>query len=336
MKNPTLVFPGPQSITIEDREVPTPSEGQLLIRTQRTLVSTGTELTVYRGEFPESSSWSRLAKYPFLPGYSNVGVVVEVGVGVDASWIGKRVGTYGPHAAYVVAPCDQARLIHSDRVSDEVATFFTIAEIVLNGVRRSQVRLGESVAVYGLGLLGQLAARFARLSGALPVLGIDMSPYRLSLLESHESVIPVQAGQGDITSLVKQHTRDRLVDVVFEVTGNASLIPSEFDVLRNQGRFVVLSSPRDKTLFDFHDLCNAPSYTIIGAHNYSHPNHATPDNPWTYLRDGELFFDLVASGSLDIEPLISHRASFEEAVSWYPRLDQARDDAMGVVFTWPA
>jgi 2-desacetyl-2-hydroxyethyl bacteriochlorophyllide A dehydrogenase len=315
--------------------MPIPGEGEVLIRTLRSLISTGTELTVYRGTFPTSSAWSRHAKYPYLPGYSNVGVVVDVGPGVDRQWIGKRVGTYGYHAAYVVEQCTVARPIESDQISNDAATFFTIAEIVMNGVRRSQLRWGESAGVYGLGLLGQITVRFAQVAGAFPVLAIDVNAHRLKLLGDHPAVVPILAGRDDLMEIATLRTRNRMVDVVFEVTGNPALIAHQFEVLRPQGRFVVLSSPKDKTSFDFHDHCNAPSYTIIGAHNASHPTHATLDNPWTCNRDGELFFDLVANGLLEVESLISHRVPFGEATEWYPRLDVPGCDTMGVILTWP-
>lgn len=333
--NPTIVFTAPRRAEIEDRTLPAMNDGQVLIQTRKSLVSTGTEMTVYRGEFPEGSAWSKLAKFPFLPGYSNVGVVVKTGPGVDRGWLGKRVGTYGPHAAYVVVDHTQLREVHSEDISDEVATFFTIAEIVMNGVRRSKLQWGESVAVYGLGLLGQLCVQLCRVVGAMPVFGIDVNPCRLELIGRDAAVVPVPSGEGPIVDVVRSRTRGRLADVVFEVTGNPSLIPDEFEVLRQQGRFVLLSSPRGKTGFDFHDLCNAPSYNILGAHNSSHPEYATLDNPWTCQRDGELFFDLVSSGVLRIEPLISHQVDFREAPRWYSELNGDLQDAMGIVFSWP-
>ena len=122
--------------------------------------------------------------------------------------------------------------------------------------------------------------------------------------------------------------------MVFELTGNPDVITDEFDVLRDQGRFVVLSSPRGETPFDFHDYCNAGSYAIIGAHNASHPSVATPDNPWTQHRHAELYFDLVADGSLEVESLVSHTEPYNEAPRLYDELLEDRSTAMGVVLEW--
>ena len=112
------------------------------------------------------------------------------------------------------------------------------------------------------------------------------------------------------------------------------MIPREFDVLHDQGRFVVLSSPRGKTLFDFHDLCNRPSHTIIGAYNWSHPVRGTLDYPWTMLRHSELFLELLAEKELDVTSLITHRSHYSEAPRLYEMLLQDRSDAMGVLLDW--
>ena len=333
-KNPTVVFIKPKEVVIEDREVPVPKAGELLIKTHRTLISTGTELTILSGEFPPDSEWARYGRFPFAPGYDNIGEVVGVGPDVGSDWIGRRVATYGPHALYVVASAKSARLVHRDGVSDEQAVFFTIAEIVMNGVRRGNVRWGEAAAVYGLGLLGQLAVRFCRLCGARPVVAIDVADSRLKLLPKDAAIIAVNAKQEDVVSMVEKATRGRMADVVFELTGDPALIPGEFKVLKRQGRFVVLSSPRGRTLFDFHDLCNSPSFTIIGAHNRSHPQYETPENPWTNHRHAELFFDIVADGELAIGPLISHRERYTEAPLLYRMLLSDRSMAMGVILEW--
>ncbi|MGQ9632224.1 MAG: zinc-binding dehydrogenase [bacterium] len=331
--NPTVVFTKPGEVVIEDRQKPSPKAGELLIETRRTLISTGTELTILSGEFPPDSAWARYGRFPFAPGYSNIGEVIDVGPDVDRSWIGRKAATYGGHALYVTANARSARSIHRE-ISDESAAFFTIAEIVMNGVRRANVRWGEAIVVYGLGLLGQLAVRFCRLCGARPVFAVDVADSRLRWLPKDMAVVPVNAKRDDVASVVERFTRGRMADVVFEVTGDPQLIPEEFKALKRQGRFIVLSSPRGRTLFDFHDLCNSPSFTIIGTHNMSHPPYETPDNPWTNLRHAELFFDLVADGELDVKSLISHRAPYTEACQIYRMLLSDRSQAMGVVLEW--
>ncbi|MDY6914144.1 MAG: zinc-binding dehydrogenase [Planctomycetota bacterium] len=329
--NPTVVFPEPKKAVIEDRPLPSPAAGELLIKTSRTLISTGTELTSYSGDFPEKSRWAGYIRYPFLPGYDNVGKVVEAASDVDRKWVGKRVANYGQHARYVTAPVDSVVEIPAD-VPDEQAAFFTIAQFTMNGVRRGGVTWGQSVVIYGMGLLGQLTARFVRIAGAHHIFAVDVAVQRLSLVA--DGVTTINAAKQSAADVVRRQTHGRMADVVFEVTGNADLIPSEFEPLRQEGKFVVLSSPRKATSFDFHDLCNAPSFQIIGAHTMSHPAHETPATPWTTKRHVELFLDYLAQGEMDIGNLISHRQTHTEAPQLYEMLLKDRSGAMGVVLTW--
>ncbi|MBN8216141.1 MAG: zinc-binding dehydrogenase [Spirochaetes bacterium] len=331
--NPMVVFTGPGKVELQDHPIPAAFPGQVLIRTSKTLISTGTELTVLSGDFPQGSRWEEYARFPFLAGYDNVGTIVETGEGVDATLTGRKVATYGKHARFTTCAAADLRLL-PEGIREEQAVFFTIAEIAMNGVRRGGVEWGEAVAVYGQGLLGQLAARICRLAGAKPVLAIDPAESRLARLPNDPAILRVNPKREEVEARIQSATGGRLVDVVFEVTGAADLIAGEFRGLRPQGRFVVLSSPRGKSLLDLHDLCNAPSFTIIGAHNGSHPAQATPQTPWTKARHNELFFDLLVDGSLDLSPLISDRASYREAPALYAQLLADRSASMGVVLDW--
>ncbi len=333
-KNKTVVFTGPKEVVLEDREIPSPKANQILVKTRCTLISTGTELTILNGKFPDKSAWADYAKYPFVPGYNNIGDVVDVGPGVDRTWMNRKVAVSDIHAQYVAVDLEYAHRPVRPDIPDEQAVFFTIAEIVMNSIRRANVRWGESVAVYGLGLLGQLTVLICRLCGARPVFAIDTAENRLERLPADPAIVRINPKKDDVVAVVQKATRKRMADVVFEVTGNPKIITDEFKVLRRLGRFVVLSSPKGPTLFDFHDLCNAPSYTIIGTHFGSHPPHETPDNPWTYMRHAELFFDMIADRELDIGRLISHREPYTEACRLYRALLADRSNAMGVVLDW--
>jgi 2-desacetyl-2-hydroxyethyl bacteriochlorophyllide A dehydrogenase len=333
MDNPAVVFPAQRRVEITNRPLPPLGPGHMLVKAERTLISIGTELTALSGEFPRGGTWDRMISYPLWPGYDHVGRVVEVGQGVDASWVGRRVGSLTRHMRYGVVTPASVRPIGDD-VSPDHACFFTLAEIAMNGVRRGRVTWGESAVVFGLGLVGQLTVDFCRLAGARPVIGVDTAGPRLRRLPNAACVVGVNPAAEAPSDAVRRLTRERLADVAFEVTGAPDAIPPQFAVLRPLGRLVLLSSPRGPCSFDFHDLCNAPSFTIIGAHNRSHPAAATPDNPWTNARHCEMFLDLVAAGELDVERLITHRAPYAEAPAIYSRILEDRSDFLGVVLNW--
>ena len=332
--SPAVVFRAVADVGIEEVAIPVAGPGELLIRTRMSLISTGTELTLLAGEFPPQSTWSQLAGFPMHVGYSNLGEVVAVGAGVGSEWLGRRVCSYAGHMRHVVVSAASARPV-PDGVPDDQASFFALSEIVMNGIRRSQLQWGESAVIFGAGLLGQLAARYCRLCGARPVVVVDVADGRLARLpERDPAIVPVNPRQRDADEIVAEVTRGRLADVAFELTGLGELIPQQFKCLRRQGRLVILSAPRGRTDFDFHDLCCWPSYTIIGAHNSSTPEHETPGNPWTWHRHTELFFDLLMAGEIALAPLISHCEPYTHAPALYQMLLADRSQAMGVLLDW--
>jgi threonine dehydrogenase-like Zn-dependent dehydrogenase len=332
-ENERIVFPERGVVRVEACPVPSPGPGEVLIRTRATLVSTGTELTALTADYPPGSTWEAMFPFPVRPGYDNVGEVVALGDGVDAAWLGRRVASLQPHARFVVATAGDCRPV-PDEVSDEQATFSTIAEIVMNGVRRSGLTWGETVVVFGAGLLGQFTVRVCLLAGAAAVVVADVAPARLGFLPEDARLHRLDPGAGDAVEFVRQVTRGRMADVAFEVTGDPALVAHQAGLLREQGRLVILSSPRGPSTIDLHDHCMRPSITIVGAHNFSHPQVATLADPWVPARHAELFFDLVAQGTWDVEKLVSDRVPVREAPAVYERLVRDRAGLMGVVVGW--
>jgi len=313
-----IVFRKPGVVAVEEAEVPKPGPGQVLVKTLVTLISTGTELTLLSGRFPKGSVWDRI-KYPFLPGYSNCGVVVETGPGVKEFKPGERVVSQAPHSEYATVNVKRVYKV-PEKVPEEEAVFAVLAAIVMNGVRLARIALGECVAVVGMGLLGQLACQFSRLCGGFPVIAIDLSDKRLEVARKLGAMATVNPRKDDVKRAVFEYSKGRGADVVFEVTGNPEVIPWELDLLRRQGRLIVLSSPRGPTKLDFHDYVNWPSRVIIGAHASSHPEFETPYNPWTFRRNVELFFDLLVEGVVNVRDLVSEIHPWTEAETVYRRL----------------
>src|SRR3954451_23943628 len=181
-QNPPLVFPAPGVAVLEERSVPSPGPGEVLLRTRRTLISPGTELTILSGAFPQGSAWDRYGQFPFVAGYSAAAEVAALGEGVESVQVGELVAAGTPHALWATAPERAVSPLRGADVPLELMPFATLAATVMNGVRRSGVAWGESVVVFGLGLLGQLAVRYCRLCGARPVLGVDLIDARIALL----------------------------------------------------------------------------------------------------------------------------------------------------------
>jgi 2-desacetyl-2-hydroxyethyl bacteriochlorophyllide A dehydrogenase len=328
-----VIFTAPRQAVIVKTTIDEPGEGQILTRTLFTLISTGTELTAYSGDFPPNSFWARYVQYPWTAGYSHVGEVIAVGPGVTGIQAGQHVDSLSPHASLVLQKADQVRVIPS-AVPDEVATFQVISTVTLNGIHLANIALGEAVVIVGAGLLGQLATRYAYMCGARPLIVVDLAEGRLELARTMGATHTLVASNPNVIEMISGITKGRLADVAFEVTGSPQVIPSLFKMVRRRGRVILLGSPRGKTEIDFGDEVHTLGLQIIGAHNSVHTPVETPYNTWTHKRDDELFFDLVAAGELDIARLISHRYPWREAPAAYEMLYADRTKAMGVILDW--
>ena len=319
MRSRRIVFKEPKKVEIEEADLPDPSPDQILIRTRVTLISTGTELTMLSGEYPKGSVWNNITRYPVVPGYSNCGVVEKVGEKVQKFKVGDRVSSTAPHAEYAVIREDRAVKVPDD-VSDEEATFGTLSATVMNSVRLANIKLGESVVIVGVGILGQLACQFSRLCGGFPVIAVDLSRRRLEIAKKLGVTATIYPKEEDVEQRILELTKGRGADVVFEVTGNPKIVPWELGLVKRQGRLILLSSPRGVTELDLHDLVNWPSRTIIGTHTSSHPSHETPYNPWTWERNIQFFFGLLSAGLVNVKDLITDRYEWIEAKQAYQKL----------------
>ncbi|HDH07149.1 MAG TPA: hypothetical protein ENF87_02145 [Thermoproteales archaeon] len=330
METKTVIFEKPFKVGIISEKLGQLRENEVLVKTLVTLISTGTEMTAYTGDFPSNSEWSKYVRYPFKPGYSNIGEVVEVGDSVKGFRVGDIVASLAPHTQYYIARED--RLVKVPQGIDvREATFHTIACGVMNSVRLSGVKLGESVVVIGAGLLGQFATLFSKLSGGFPVITVDLSDFRLrKALQSGANYI-INPERENVFEKVLEYTEARRADVVFEVTGNPKVIEWAIKLVREMGRFIVLSSPRGPSTIDFHDEVNRPSRIIIGTHFTSQPKVETLQNPWTRKRNAELFFKMLKHGVVKVSHLITHVFHWEEVKEAYKLLLDKRLETLGVI-----
>lgn len=326
--NRVILFTAPGRVEVCERPMPEPKAGEVLVETACSLISTGTELMVLGGRARPGSVWAEMSRYPYHPGYCSAGEVVAVGPGVEPGWIGRRVVSPESHGAYSTTNLERLRLV-PDGVDPEAAAFTPLVQTVMNGVRRSLLTWGESAAVFGLGILGHLALRLCALAGADRVFAVDRAPERLRRVPAGARRYAFDAADGDLAEAVRERNRGRLVDVVFEVTGNPEALAGELALLRPEGRFVILSSPSGASLFDFHDQCSRRSIVIVGVHYTSSPVESASSK-----RHAELYFDYLTDGRLSVSDMISHRFAWERAPEAYELLRDRREEALGVIVDW--
>jgi predicted dehydrogenase/threonine dehydrogenase-like Zn-dependent dehydrogenase len=279
---------------------------------------------------------------PLALGYSNAGVVVEVGPGVTAFKTGDRVVSNGAHAELVRVPANLCAHIPAG-VDDDAACFAVIGAIGLQGVRMIEPTLGESIVVIGLGLVGLITVQILQANGC-HVLGIDLDEDKLVLartfgIETHNLI-----KGGDPNEAVMQFTDGRGADAVIVAASTASSEPiaQAARMCRKRGRVVAVGvTGLELNRADFYEkeLSFQVSCSYGPGRYDSDYKQGAQDYPlgfvrWTAQRNFEAVLSLMATGRIVTTPLVSRRLDFHDAVSAYEFLTQS-SSAVGIVLSYP-
>ncbi len=321
-----ILFTGKGQLEVVTNSVGPVGSTQVLVRTEASLMSTGTENICFNRLFAPGTHWDRWVKYPFEPGYSTVGVVEEVGTEVSRLNVGQRVAHRRGHASYHVV-AEEACLPVPDGVEPEEAVWFALGHITHNGVRNAGIKLGDRIAIIGAGPIGQMTLRWAVACGAEQVLVLDAMPKRLEIAKHGGATFTLDRSVFD----AKQDVEDLMSgppDVVVDATGYAPVFEAALGLVKTQGRVLVIGdtgTPSDQRLTP--DLVTR-GLTIHGAHD----NTRYPDrDPQGIAR---LFFRLVQSQRFILTGMNTHFFSPEEAESAYSLANSSRGDSMGIIFKW--
>lgn len=351
-------------------EAPAPNcgAGQLLINTSISLVSAGTERMLV--DFGKASYLEKARQQPEkvkmvlekvqtdglmttieavqsklaqpLPlGYCNVGVVSEVGSDVAGFKIGDRVVSNGPHADVVRVPRNLCAVI-PDNVPDDEASFTVVASIGLQGIRLAEPTLGESFVVTGVGLIGLLTVQLLRAHGCR-VLAIDFDESKLALARQFGAETcnpgsgedPIAAGMG--------FSRGRGVDGVIITASTKSTDPvtQAARMSRKRGRVVLVGvTGLELNRADFYEKelsfqvsCSYGPGRYDAAYEEKGEDYPFGFVRWTEQRNFEAVLDMMATGQLDVRPLITHRFGFDNAPAAYESLTSDKA-ALGILLEY--
>ena len=309
-----VVAPAKNEIALEEFTLPDLAPNEVLLETLYTTISPGTELAWLQHQ-PSTAGI-----YPWYPGYSGTARVLQIGKGVKALELGQPVACNMPHSSHVVTLEHKCHPIKTDPLE---ASAFRLASIALQGIRRAQIQLGDSVCVLGLGPIGNLAAQFARLAGAVHVTGVDLLDYRQALaLECGTNVTSVSA--------------EEAFDVVIEATGLSSVIQSAFTLAKQRGKVILLGSPRGLTNgVNFYTDVHRKGISIIGAHELNRSPHDDLLEE-VDLRDENLALDFLASNRIRLRPLITDIMPAKKAPRAYKRLAKREEELVLISLDWQA
>jgi predicted dehydrogenase/threonine dehydrogenase-like Zn-dependent dehydrogenase len=371
------LFQDARSAEISVVEVPAPKllAGCVLVRTAASLVSAGTERA--SSEFagknllqkarmrPDlvrevlskvsrdgllttvSSVRNRLGQ-PSALGYSSAGTVVAVGEGVTDINPGDRVACAGAghavHAEFACVPRLLVAKIPSDAVSFDEAAFTTVGAVALHGVRLADAKLGDMVAVIGLGLLGQLTVQILKAAGC-SVLGMDISGERAQLA-LRSGADAASTSSSDFHDLCLLHSGGHGADAVLITAQTSSNDPVNLAgaVARNRAVVVAVGEvamdiPRRSFYEKELDFRVSRSYGP-GRYDVAYEQKGI-DYPigyvrWTETRNMQAFLKLLGDHKLDLHPLITHRFPIARAHSAYDLImGKTQEPSLGVLIEYP-
>jgi L-iditol 2-dehydrogenase len=328
-----VVFPAQNTVELRGVERPDKlSPGSALIEARTTLVSVGTELAILRGTHVRihTGLWS----YPIFPGYSFAGVVGKVGFSVYGLNEGDPVFCIGHHGSFAVMKVQKEPTIRiPPNLKSEEACFAHLGAISLHGVNRAELKGGESVAVIGQGVVGNLALQLSRLNGANQAIAIDRHDWKLQKSLLCGATAALSANDERWFEKAKSHTNGMGPDVVIEATGDPLAIEMACRLCTEGGRVILLGGTRGPTNLDFYSTIHRKDLRVIGAHS--------SNIGLGYDRSGvtlrvllDQVLSLMAAGKLKTEPLISHRVNWEGIPDLYKKLINDSGGYLGIILDW--
>lgn len=343
-------------------DVPAPKvlPGHLLIQTTASLISSGTERMLVNfakssllgkaqqqpdkvkqvidkiktdGLFPTLHSVFARLDEPLPLGYCNCGKVIEIGNDVEGFEIGDRVVSNGPHAEVVCIPKNLCAKV-PDNVSDEQAAFTVLASIGLQGIRLIKPTLGETIAVYGLGLIGLISAQLLKASGC-KVIGIDIDKNKIELAkELGIDVISALDGTDVVGNAIALSGGIGLDGVLITASAKEdSIVHSSAQMCRKRGRIVLIGVVNlNLTRSDFYEKelsfqvsCSYGPGRYDKIYEDKGWDYPLPFVRWTENRNFQAILQSLSDGNLRVDSLISDRIPINDAAKAYQMLTDSPD-----------
>jgi 2-desacetyl-2-hydroxyethyl bacteriochlorophyllide A dehydrogenase len=337
-----VTLTGPRQVEVMHTPRALVPRGHVRIRTLYSGISAGTELTLYRGTNPHlDRRWdpdrrlfvdeAAVSAYPnTVWGYSEVGEVVELGVDADPTLLGATVWGLWSHTGEVVLPAELvADRVLPDGLDPLAGTFARVGAVALNAVLAADIHIGETVAVFGQGVLGLIGTQLAVGSGA-QIVAVDGIASRREQAVAFGAAHVLDPVADDVGERIKELTGGRGADVCIEISGSYAALHEAVRSCAPGGRVVAAGFYQGDGLGlrlgeEFHHN----RVQIISSQISSAP--AGMAERWSPERLHRTVIELVAAGRLDVLPLVSHVVPAPLAADAYALLDTDPAGALQVV-----
>lgn len=315
------------------------------VRTLYSGISAGTELTAYRGTNVYLTKQWDAERRLFIPGeqtleypvtgwgYSEVGEVIEVAEDSgphSALAVGDRVyGIWGHRSEAVVAASRLEGHQLADTVEPLHGVFARVGAIALNAILAAGINLGETVAVFGQGVIGLLATRMAALSGAV-VVAVDTKDQRLEMASQLGAAAVINPLHGDPAAQIRTLTSQRGADTAIELSGSYPALHEAIRSTAVNGAVVAAGFYQGEGVgLNLGEEFHLNRIKLVSSQISGVPAHL--DGRWNVERLQSVVLRLIQDGRLDVSPLVSHVVPVREAPDAYRMLDQDPGQALQVV-----
>lgn len=321
-----VVFPEQDQIELQKIALPDPGDDDLLIRTEYTGISVGTERWALEGYRSE-------VVYPLVTGYLGFGVVEEVGSRVDSFVPGDRVhfkqtklpepynlNWMGAHVsrAVVAAGADMAVKMPAE-IEGPAATMAGLAGVSIHGTNMMQVHLHDAALVTGQGMIGQAAAQILRARGAR-VMTSDLMPTRVRLSQEWSADLALNGAEQELAEAASQFAPEGF-DLIADTTGSNEVVNQLWPLLKGQGQFLLQGWYPGEVSFNFQEV-----------HQYRPTIYVTCGHDLGGIR---LAAELAVEGKLHLAPLVTHNLPYQQApAAFRDLLQQGKEEFLGVVLDW--
>lgn len=329
MKSRTLYFIAPKKIEIRESELPAIKGDEVMVETICSAISAGTEMLVYRGQFPNiadaNDSFSSDLKYPLAYGYACVVRIMETGAQVDKKLQGKLAFAFHPHSSCFIIPLSSLFFL-PDSLSPEAACFLPNMETAVNLIQDGAPILGEKILVLGQGAIGLLTSALLR---EFPLASLWTSDC-YSLRRGASSALGV-TGALDPNAKDFHESLPRDFDLSYEVSGVPNVLNDAIAHTRFNGRIVIGSWYGEKrTQIDLGGTFHRSRIKLISS------QVSTIASELSARWDKARRFGVVWEALRRVKPeqWITHRFPIHEAEKAYRLLDENPQDAIQVIFKY--
>ncbi len=332
MKSRKIVLSKPFVVEIghEEFDAGCVPDETLAVRTNYTLVSPGTELSCLAG----LESWFPL---PNTPGYTATGTVIAVGGGVEGFAVGDRVFFYGGNREYQLVPVSEFVMKIPAGVDEKLVPFVRIATIAMTALRVSPMELGDLIVVSGLGPVGNLAVQLVKQAGGRCV-AIDPSAARRELALKCGADAVFDPADSNLAEEIGKRSGGRGADAVIEASGQTGAIEQCLPLIRPLGDMVLLGTPRapyeTNATAMYRQSHDGACVTVKAASEWRYPVKHEKFVKHSMECNSAVVFDLLQSGKLAVDVLLSHVLPPEEAPAAYEGVRNDKEKFFGVIFDW--